>query len=344
MRFGLLCALTVGLFTTVAFTSTVMSTVSADGAASSTPPSRGPVKKIDSHLHIWSEGKEPYPWVVEPPPQLQKTATAEALYKAAKDAGVSGALIVQPANHKFDHSYVAHALSTYPAFFRGMCLIDGSLPPLEAVASLEKHWADGFVGVRFNPALFPQGLDGPTARAVYQRAGELHMPVGIMTFGGLVPHVPAIRALVQHAAGAKVDTSLILDHMGFFRQPATGGLLGDAAANDEAAWQALLSLADLPTAHVKVSAFFRLSARLPPHADLAPRLGQLLGAFGPERLLWGSDFPFCTIGGNGPTEAKSSYTQAAGQIGQWPDVPGLDDAAFAAIMGGNAKRLFGFWD
>ena len=39
---------------------------------------------------------------------------------------------------------------------------------------------------------------------------------------------------------------MIIDHMGFFRQPPAGGLLGEAASNDEAAWAGLLSLAKYP--------------------------------------------------------------------------------------------------
>ena len=79
--------------------------------------------------------------------------------------------------------------------------------------------------------------------------------------------------------------TLLIDHLGFFRQPATGGLLHESASNDEASWQALLSLAALPSVHVKLSAFFRLSSEPPPHADLAPRLAELLGNFGAERIL-----------------------------------------------------------
>ena len=82
------------------------------------------------------------------------------------------------------------------------------------------------------------------------------MPVGVMCFQGFLPQLPALTALLD----ASPATTLVIDHLGFFRQPATGGLQGAAAANDEAAWKALLSLAVRPQVHVKVSALFRLSA------------------------------------------------------------------------------------
>ena len=34
-------------------------------------------KTFDSHHHIWSDGKEPFPWVVEPIDVLKSTSTAE---------------------------------------------------------------------------------------------------------------------------------------------------------------------------------------------------------------------------------------------------------------------------
>ena len=178
------------------------------------------------------------------------------------------------------------------------------------------------------------------------------MPVGIMTFGGLLPHVGAIRGLVAHWP----STVLILDHFGFFRQPATGGLAGAAASsasNDEEAWTALLALAELPSVHVKLSALFRASAELPPHRDLLPRVAALLRAYGPTRLLWGTDFPFVLLGGNARTDAAATYAQASAHPHEWRSAARdrsapaglelLDDDAFAAIMGGNAARLFGFW-
>ena len=295
-------------------------------------------RRIDSHLHLWSNGQAPYPWVVPPPEELVERATMEELVAAAKAAGVSGALVVQPANHKFDHSYVSAALARYPDFLKGMCLANPTLPVEGAVKELEALHTAGYVAARFNPGLFGDaGMDGEVGKALYKRCGELGMPVGVMAFTGLLPQLPAIRALAEHSP----STTLIIDHMGFFRQPATGGLLGDAAANDDAAWDALLSLAAIPNCHVKVSALFRLSGELPPHRDLEPRLEALLKAFGHKRLMWGSDFPFVLIGGNTPTEAGSTYAQAAGALGFW-SVPSLEGAAFDAVMGENAAAMFGF--
>ena len=43
---------------------------------------------------------------------------------------------------------------------------------------------------------------------------------------------------------------------------------------------------------VKVSAFYALGEKKPPHLDLAPLILRLYDAFGPRRLMWASDCPF----------------------------------------------------
>lgn len=311
-------------------------------------PTRGSMasssrRVIDSAVHVWSTGRDPFPWAVPPPPSLAEAATPEALIASAAAAGVAGALIVQPANHMFDHAYVTAALKAHPTFFRGMGLANPTLPPAEAVAALEALHAAGFVGVRFNAGAFEGGLTSDVGRALYKRAGELGMPVGVMCFKGLGPFVPALTALCE----AHPETTLVVDHLGFFRQPAIGGQLGGAAANDDDAWAGLLGLARYPQVHVKVSALFRASGEAPPHLDLQPRLAALLRAYGKERLMWGSDFPFVLPGGfplpDGvdATPAAMTYSEAARVLDSW-SLPELDDAARDALMGGNAARLFGF--
>ena len=195
-------------------------------------------KVIDSAIHLWSDGAAPFPWANPPPADLQTVATADAYLATARAAGVGGALIVQPANHMYDHSYVTKALKEHGDFFRGMGLANPTLPPAEAVAELESLKAAGFVGVRFNAGAFEGGLTSEVGKALYKRAGELSLPVGVMAFKGLTSFVPSLEQLCKEHP----ETTLIIDHLGFFRQPAIGGQLGDKASNDEAAWQGLLSL------------------------------------------------------------------------------------------------------
>jgi len=261
----------------------------------------------------------------------------------AQEAGVVGALVVQPANHMYDHSYVTKSLKEHPEFFRGMGLANPSLPPAEAVAQLEALRAAGFVGVRFNAGKFDGGLTSEVGRALYKRAGELKMPVGVMAFGGIGGFLPALNALCEEFPA----TTLVVDHLGFFRQPAVGGQIGDAASNDEDAWKGLLALARYPNVYVKVSAAFRASAEPPPFLDLKPRVAELLQAYGASRLMWGSYFPFSLEGGFplpegvSSTPAAMTYPQTVQLLAQW-SLPELDGPALDALLHGTASKLWGF--
>ena len=178
-------------------------------------------KIIDSHLHVWASSKEsanfPYAEGQHPPESLANAASKSALLEKMELAGIDGTLIVQPINHKFDHSYVLSAIREYPEKFKGMLLHDPSLPSEEAVSQLEQLALKGFVGVRFNPYLWPKKGDGweymseGAGLAVYKRCAELHMPVGVMCFQGLQLHLDDIIQLLE----ASPKTDLILDHFGF---------------------------------------------------------------------------------------------------------------------------------
>lgn len=287
------------------------------------------MKQIDSHLHVWASSDEasssfPYAGDDQVPPQsIQDEATPAKLLERMEEAKVDGCLIVQPINHKFDHSYVSDAMRRYPDKFKGMLLHDPSLSPDMAVTRLEELVLAGFCGVRFNPYLWPEGKtmseDGGNGLAVYKRCGELKVPVGVMCFKGLGLHLDDIEALISKSP----DTTLILDHIGFCK-------LGD----DET-FEKLISLARHPNVVVKVSAMFRNTGEedsYPYEKIREKRFGPLLAAFGAKRLMVGSDFPFVL-------ETEGSYRGAISVVSEW--VEGSDREA---IMGGTAERLFGKWE
>lgn len=286
-------------------------------------------KVIDSHLHVWASKPESakynYAHGQDPPESLASSACTLALLEKMGECGVDGALIVQPINHKYDHSYVADAIGTYPDRFKGMMLHDPELPPQQAVSRLEELALKGFVGVRFNPYLWPEGKlmsekDG-SGVAVYKRCGELKMPVGVMCFKGLDLHYADIQNLIEQCP----DTMLVLDHFGFTTLDERG----------DHAFKMLLELGKNDNVFVKISALFRVAGedKYPFEEVRRKRFLPLFEKFGQDRLMFGTDFPFVL-------EQEGSYGGAIGVVDDW--VKG-DDSARAAIMGGTAERLFGAW-
>lgn len=98
---------------------------------------------------------------------------------------------------------------------------------------------------------------------------------------------------------------------------------------DREAWHsALAPLADRPNVQCKLSG---LMTELAPDGgtdDLLPYIADLLALFGPDRLVWGSDWPVLNLRG-----AYAAWLAAARAA-----VPVADHAA---VFGGNASRFYG---
>ena len=368
------------------------------------------ISPVDSHLHVYSNGDAPFPLEQKPPQQLAD-AQVEHLWAAMSAAGVAGALIVQPINHGYDHSYVASVLadSRYSGRLKGMCLLD----PHADDEYLPRLKAQGFVAVRFNPYKFDPtpptpvtekkdeeanantnadvnadatsaggekpnesegeaselkpSLDtesnsegstaksndnageqneqqdqqlftmrGPRAVALFRQAGKLGMPVGFMCFKGLNKHLEDIVVLME----ASPETVVIIDHWGFFLQD------GEVV---EESFEQLLALAKYKQVHVKLSAAFRNSIEAWPHRDLLPRLKRIAEAYGAERLMWGSDFPWVRDHYRGISGSSGGGVDA-GYVEQAFSNPLLLDECFTtnsfdrhAVLRGTADKLFGAW-
>ncbi|KAG8064308.1 hypothetical protein GUJ93_ZPchr0004g40296 [Zizania palustris] len=153
---------------------------------------------VDSHLHVWASPQQAaaeYPYFPGQQPSLR--GDADFLLECMDEAGVDGALIVQPINHMFDHSLVTSVLKKYPSKFIGCCLAnpadDGSgIKQLEHLIVQEKYRA-----VRFNPSLWPSGqkMTNEVGRSLFAKAGELGAPVGIMVMK--VKHISLLQCVTM---------------------------------------------------------------------------------------------------------------------------------------------------
>jgi L-fuconolactonase len=91
----------------------------------------------------------------------------------------------------------------------------------------------------------------------------------------------------------------------------------------------LRELAAHPEMRVILSGQYAISNQKFPYSDLRSHTDFLLTEFGPDRLLWGSDYPFV-----GSAEA---YGEQLAWV-RWV-LPGASERELSAILGGNARRL-----
>ncbi|XP_061990517.1 uncharacterized protein LOC133708941 [Rosa rugosa] len=292
-------------------------------AAMATGGTQSRTKVIDSHLHVWAspqEAADKYPYFPGQEPTLP--GDVDLLLKCMEEARVDGALIVQPINHKFDHSLVTSVLKKYPSKFVGCCLAnpaeDGS-----GVKQLEHLiLKDNYRAVRFNPYLWPSGqkMTNEVGKAMFSKAGELGVPVGFMCMKGLGLHISEIEELCTEFP----STLVLLDHLAFCKPP----------INDEEneAFSALLKLSRFPQVYVKVSALFRVSRTPFPYEDVSHTLSQVVSSFGANRVMWGSDFPF-VVAECGYKGAKEAVSLIASKIP-------LSSSELEWIMGRTILQLF----
>lgn len=280
-------------------------------------------KVIDSHLHVWAspvEAAEKYPYFPGQEPTLP--GHAGFLLQCMEEAGVDGALIVQPINHKFDHSYLTSVLKEYPSKFAGCCLAN----PAEngcGIKDLENLvLEDGYCAVRFNPYLWPPGqkMTNDIGKALFSRAGELGVPVGFMCMKGLNLHIEEIKTLCSEFP----STVVLLDHMAFCKPPINEG--------ERQNFSNLLDLSKFPQVYIKFSALFRLSRTSYPYDDLSKSLSQVVSSYGANRVMWGSDFPF-VVPECGYKEAKEAVSKLAEQIS-------LSYPEMESIMGNTVQHIF----
>jgi L-fuconolactonase len=90
--------------------------------------------------------------------------------------------------------------------------------------------------------------------------------------------------------------------------------------------------ARIPGMHCKVSGMITEAD----HAawkseDLRPYVQHVLGQFGPDRLMFGSDWPVCRLAGSWK-QVLAAFTQACGALPQ---------AEREKILGGTAMRFYG---
>lgn len=273
------------------------------------------MKIIDAHLHVWANDPERYPFNPKvAAPSLR--ADAEFLLSCMDDAGVAGALIIQPIVYGFDHRCVTETLRTRATRFKGMCLIDPQ--NADPVAELARWKSEGYIAVRVNPNLFPSEtpLDSALGKRIFAAAGELRMPVGFLINAD---HFDAVSNLCD----AYPDTVAVIDHFGHCR-PSAGA---------EPAFEALLAMSRHSNLHVKLSEFPRASFEEWPYADLHRWVYRLIESYGADRLMWATDFPFIV--------SQCGYERGLTLLTE--QVPGLDAETLEWLVGKTAEKVFGAW-
>jgi predicted TIM-barrel fold metal-dependent hydrolase len=236
---------------------------------------------IDAHVHVWTPDRAAWPRPRDFAPVEPARFTPEDLLALATPVKVDRIVLIQMSFYGFDNAYMLDAIARRPKVFRGVAVVDHDAAGV--AAEMRRVKALGVRGFRippdFHAAAWP---DSPGMRRMFTCAEEeglaicpLLNPEDLPGLGRMCDRFPRTRVVIDHLARIGAD--------------------GQVRERDV---EALCALAAKPEVFVKVSAFYALGRKRYPYLDLLPLVRRVVDAFGPERLMWGSDSPFQVQGGH----------------------------------------------
>lgn len=236
---------------------------------------------IDAHSHIWTPDTDRYPlasgWTRE---LMQPSSfTAEELLAHCQPEGVRRVVLIQMSFYGFDNSYMTDKMTEYLGTFGGVAVVDWTAPrPDTEMERLNKLGVRGF---RVYPAQAP--VDRWTQTESFDRMFRQAANSG----QAICPLIdPTALPSLARSCEQYPDTRVVIDH---FCRIGIDGEIRDAEV------EALCAFAQYPNVYVKISAFYALGRKQPPHDDLEPMTRRLHAAFSARRLIWASDCPFAVV-------------------------------------------------
>jgi predicted TIM-barrel fold metal-dependent hydrolase len=270
---------------------------------SSAPPFDGPV--VDTHAHIYTLDMPLSGTAWHKPPQ---DARIDQYLAVLDQHGVSFGVLAAASTYGDYNDYLLLATRTHKRL-RTTVIVR---PDIE-LSALQRMKDDGAVGIRlqWRHVANPPDLDSPEYRRLLRRVADLGWHVQL--------HDDGARLAKPLAVLQQAGVTIVVDHFG---RPDTA--LGLQCPG----FQAVLRSVELGRTWVKLSSAFRLES--PAASSLYA--GALLQHAGPERLFWGSDWPFAAF------ETSIDFQQTLDSFRQW--VP--DPAARRMIGTDNPLRFYFF--
>ena len=271
--------------------------------------------RLDAHQHFWSYDAAQYPWI-PPGSPLHRGWLPDDLAELQKPLGFDGSIAVQ-ARQVVGESDWLLGLADKHANVKGVVgWVDLRSDRVEAdLARLAAH--PKFVGVRHVVQEEPD--DDFMLGQDFQRGISKLAAYGL-TYDILI--YPRQLAAATRLAENFPQQPFVLDHLA--KPQIKDGIIEP--------WKSQLRrLAQLPNIHCKVSGMLTEADHQTWQAEqFRPYLDTVFEAFGPSRLMYGSDWPVCLFAG--------SYAQAYRLVDDY--ARGLTDAERAGLFGANCARFY----
>ncbi|WP_194924465.1 amidohydrolase family protein [Catenulispora pinisilvae] len=241
--------------------------------------------RIDAHHHLWKLGDRPQGWLDGPDTAaIRRDFTLTDLRAATTAARIDGTILVQvlpDLDETWDFLTLAAGSDLVAGVIGWADLTAGPIADvLDALGSVTG--GDKLVGIRHlvQAESDPAWLNRPDVRRGLSAVAEAGLVYDLLT----VPHqLPAAIDTVR----ALPELTFVLDHLS--KPPIASGQTEPWASR-------LRELAAEPNVYCKLSGMVTEADRSRWRiADLRPYADTVLEAFGPSRVMFGSDWPVCLL-------------------------------------------------
>lgn len=211
---------------------------------------------------------------------LDKYEPIESLLFHMEQAGVDKAVLIQHMGNT-DNSYHVKCLRAYPGRFASAMIVENSDDGRKI-----RYWAEqGLVGIRLRADF---RAEAPDPLAQWRTAAALNLVVS-------APCSPSTLLSQEFAEVLRSfpELQIVIEHLGGVSQ---------GAEPPYAEFKRVLALAKHPNLTIKLPGFGEFCKLPYPFKEVPPLARLVVEAFGPKRVMWGSDYP--------PVSSREGYNHS----------------------------------
>jgi len=277
-----------------------------------------PVARIDAHQHFWRIDRGDYHWMTDAVAPIRRNILPPDLAPLLAAHSIGGTVAVQAAATVAETEFLIGLAARYDMIRGVVGWVD--LDDADAPATLDAlQRYEVFKGVRpmVQDIAETDWIERPRVLANLAQLATRGLRLDALI-------VPRHLDVMARIAARLPDLPIVIDHC------AKPVIAGGADAGD--AWRkGMAHLASFPNLHCKISG---LANEAGPgwNADtLRPTVDHVLHHFGPQRVMWGSDWPVLDLAGDYDRWCTVSDTLLGG----------LSKDDRASVHGGTAMRFYG---
>jgi L-fuconolactonase len=249
---------------------------------------------VDTHCHIG----------------LKKYEPVESLLYHMNTSGVEKAVFIQYGGNS-DNQYIIDTLTAHPGKFQAAMIVD----PTDDGTQMREWAPQGIVGIRL-PAGSRANCTDPLAQ--WRTAADLDLVVSAPSnpksllsdeFAEVVREFPNLSIVIEHLAG-----------------------IGKAQEPPYDTFKQILELAQHPNLSIKLPGFGEICPVPLPFDPIPPLADMAIEAFGPQRVMWGSDYP--------PVSTREGYDNSLTVPQEY--LSGLSEEDREWIFGKTALKIWKF--